>query len=111
MDKNLAKTALEKLEVDAIGLDGNDLRYLNFIAEFYNGGPVGVETICAGLSEQRDTIEETIEPYLLQQGLIQRTARGRMMTKIAFDHLLITPSIDFFSEKSKFENEENQENS
>lgn len=87
IDHLSAASALEKLEVDPLGLDSSDHRYLKFIANNYSGGPVGVETICAGLSEQRDTIEETIEPYLIQQGLIQRTPRGRMLTKFAFDHL------------------------
>lgn len=85
-----AKTAdkgLTRLEVDILGLDSADRRYLSYIAEHYNGGPVGVETIAAGLSEQRDTIEETIEPYLLQLGFIQRTPRGRMLSPKCFEHL------------------------
>lgn len=87
IDKEIASYALEKLEVDSIGLDSNDHRYLSFIATHYQGGPVGVETICAGMSEQRDTIEETIEPYLIQKGFIHRTPRGRVMTKFAFEHM------------------------
>jgi holliday junction DNA helicase RuvB len=83
---NLAKTALYELEIDNLGLDSNDHRYLLYILDHYNGGPVGVETICAGLSEQRDTIEETIEPYMLQIGFIQRTPRGRMLTQVAYKH-------------------------
>jgi Holliday junction DNA helicase RuvB len=82
-----AEDALNRLDVDKLGLDSNDHRYLRYIAENYSGGPVGIETICAGLSEQRDSIEETIEPYLLQQGFIQRTPRGRVLTKQAFNHL------------------------
>lgn len=87
IDKNLADNALNRLEVDSFGLDSADRRYLKFIAEKYSGGPVGVETICAGLSEQRDSIEETIEPYLLQLGFIMRTPRGRILTPHAFAHL------------------------
>ncbi len=83
----MADTTLQRLEVDSLGLDASDRRYLNFIAEHYNGGPVGVETIAAALSEARDTIEETIEPFLLQLGFIQRTPRGRMLTATAYKHL------------------------
>ncbi|MEM6826286.1 MAG: Holliday junction branch migration DNA helicase RuvB [Pseudomonadota bacterium] len=83
----LADGALNRLGVDAIGLDGADRRYLALIAESYGGGPVGVETIAAALSEARDAIEEVIEPYLLQQGLIQRTPRGRMLAARAWAHL------------------------
>ncbi|KRA98095.1 ATP-dependent DNA helicase RuvB [Devosia sp. Root685] len=83
----LADKALLRLDVDARGLDQLDRRYLNTIADFYNGGPVGIETIAAALSEPRDAIEEIVEPYLLQQGFIQRTPRGRMLTAIAFQHL------------------------
>ena len=87
IDKKIADSSLNRLEVDKLGLDGADRRYLSFIAEKYLGGPVGVETICAGLSEQRDSIEETIEPYLLQMGFIARTPRGRVLTESAFAHL------------------------
>ena len=83
----LADGALTRLGVDGIGLDGADRRYLTLIAENYAGGPVGVETIAAALSEARDAIEEVIEPYLLQQGLIQRTPRGRMLAAKAWAHL------------------------
>lgn len=89
IDLKLADNALDKLEVDKLGLDSNDKRYLLFIAENYAGGPVGIETIAAGLAEQKDSIEETIEPYLIQQGFINRTPRGRMLTKQAYDHLNI----------------------
>ncbi len=82
-----ADDALNRLEVDRLGLDSNDHRYLRFIAENYFGGPVGVETIAAALSEQRDAIEETIEPYLMQIGFMQRTPRGRILTSAAFNHL------------------------
>ncbi|MEM7616860.1 MAG: Holliday junction branch migration DNA helicase RuvB [Pseudomonadota bacterium] len=87
IDKNIADKALQMLEIDNIGLDNSDIRYLKFIAENYGGGPVGVDTIAAGLSEQKDSIEDTIEPYLLQLGFIQRTPRGRMLTDNAFSHL------------------------
>ena len=87
IDAAVADLALNRLEVDQAGLDGNDYRYLKFIADHYSGGPVGVETIAAALAEQRDAIEETIEPYLIQAGLLQRTARGRMITAAAFEHL------------------------
>lgn len=85
--KELAKSSLDKLDVDPLGLDAQDIRYLRTIAEFYNGGPVGVETLAAALAEQRDTLEEAIEPYLIQQGFIQRTPRGRSLTNIAYQHL------------------------
>jgi Holliday junction DNA helicase RuvB len=91
IDAPLADKSLLRLDVDALGLDGSDRRYMTYIAEHYNGGPVGVETIAAGLSEQRDSIEETIEPYLLQIGFIQRTPRGRMLTAGAFRHLGMSP--------------------
>lgn len=87
IDQSLASNALQQLDVDGLGLDTSDRRYLRYIAEHYAGGPVGIETIAAGLSEQRDAIEETIEPYLLQIGFIQRTPRGRMLTKTAWAHL------------------------
>lgn len=80
--------ALNRLEIDKIGLDNNDYRYLRFIFEIYNGGPVGVDTIAAALSEQRDSIEETIEPYLIQIGFIQRTQRGRLITETARQYII-----------------------
>lgn len=85
--RSLADSSLKHLEVDGLGLDSADRRYMHFIAEHYAGGPVGVETIAAGLSEQRDSVEETVEPYLLQIGFLQRTPRGRMLTPQAFMHL------------------------
>ncbi|MBC8051363.1 MAG: Holliday junction branch migration DNA helicase RuvB, partial [Chitinophagales bacterium] len=76
----------------SLGLDGMDHRYLNVIALNYGGGPVGIETIAAALSESKDAIEETVEPYLLQQGFIGRTPRGRVLTLKAFKHLgLVAP--------------------
>ncbi len=83
----VADHALTRLGVDHLGLDGADRRYLSLIAENYAGGPVGVETMSAALSESRDALEEVIEPFLLQQGLIQRTPRGRMLAAKAWSHL------------------------
>ncbi len=85
--KALADNALTRLGVDNLGLDGADRRYLRLIAENYAGGPVGIETIAAALSESRDALEEVIEPFLLQQGLIQRTPRGRMLAQKGWTHL------------------------
>ncbi|ERS17152.1 Holliday junction DNA helicase RuvB C-terminal domain-containing protein, partial [Brucella abortus] len=76
-----------RLEVDNRGLDQLDRRYLNIIARNFGGGPVGIETIAAGLSEPRDAIEDIIEPYLIQQGFLQRTPRGRVLTAVAWQHL------------------------
>ena len=87
IDAKAADRALVELEVDGGGLDAMDRRYLKVIALNYGGGPVGVETIAAALSEPRDAIEEIIEPYLVQQGFLQRTPRGRMLTVHAFKHL------------------------
>jgi Holliday junction DNA helicase RuvB len=83
----IADRALTRLGVDHLGLDSADRRYLGLMAENYAGGPVGVETLSAALSESRDSLEEVIEPYLLQQGLIQRTPRGRMLAGKAWAHL------------------------
>ena len=91
VDKFIADAALIRLEVDNLGLDSQDRRYLNCIAGNYGGGPVGVDTLAAALSEERDTIEDVIEPYWLQQGLIQRTPRGRMLGIKGFKHLGLTP--------------------
>lgn len=96
VSKTIAVSSLDKLEVDPLGLDAQDIKYLKTIAEFYKGGPVGVETLAAALSEQRDTIEETIEPYLLQKGFIQRTPRGRILTSNAYAHL----GLSFLAEKT-----------
>lgn len=92
LTRKLADNALTRLGVDHLGLDGADRRYMMLMAEHYGGGPVGVETLSAALSESRDALEEVIEPYLLQQGLIQRTPRGRMLGHRAWRHLgLETP--------------------
>jgi Holliday junction DNA helicase RuvB len=87
ISKELADNSLTRLGVDYLGLDGADRRYLRMLAENYAGGPVGVETIAAALSESRDAIEEVVEPFLLQQGLVQRTPRGRMLGQKAWTHL------------------------
>ncbi len=87
VDAALADQALQRLDVDASGLDGMDRRYITVIIENYGGGPVGIDTLAAILSEQRDVIEDVIEPYLLQQGFVQRTPRGRLLTHKAYKHL------------------------
>lgn len=87
LDIQIANEALDRLDVDAAGLDQMDRRYLSVIIDHYDGGPVGIETLAAALSEPRDTLEDVYEPYLLQQGLVARTARGRVATRHAFAHL------------------------
>jgi Holliday junction DNA helicase RuvB len=89
--RELADDSLTRLEVDALGLDAMDRRYLHMIADIYKGGPVGVETLAAGLSEPRDTIEEVIEPFLIQLGLVARTARGRCLNDRGWQHLGLAP--------------------
>ncbi|MPT47178.1 MAG: Holliday junction branch migration DNA helicase RuvB [Sphingobium sp.] len=91
VDASMADSALNRLEVDRLGLDAMDRRYLMMIADIYKGGPVGVETLAAGLSEPRDTIEEVIEPYLIQLGLVARTARGRCLNAGGWKHLGLNP--------------------
>jgi Holliday junction DNA helicase RuvB len=91
IDAKAADAALKRLDVDERGLDAMDRRYLACIADNYGGGPVGVETLAAALSEQRDTIEEVIEPYLIQQGFLMRTPRGRALALEAYRHLGLTP--------------------
>ena len=91
VDAKTADAALNRLEVDTLGLDMMDRRYLTMIADIYKGGPVGVETLAAGLSEPRDTIEEVIEPYLIQLGLVARTARGRQLNARGWKHLGLNP--------------------
>jgi holliday junction DNA helicase RuvB len=87
IDAKIADAALTRLEVDSRGLDAFDKRYLQLIAESFAGGPVGVETIAAALGEARDAVEEIVEPFLMQQGFVQRTPRGRLLTAQAFVHL------------------------
>ena len=91
LTRAIADRALTRLGVDHLGLDAADRRYMTLMAEHYGGGPVGIETLSAALSESRDSIEEVIEPYLLQQGLIQRTPRGRMLAAKAWRHIGIDP--------------------
>ncbi len=91
VDRAEADAALTRLEVDRIGLDAMDRRYLRRIAEHHNGGPVGVETLAAALNEARDTIEDVIEPYLIQEGLVLRTSRGRMLGEPGWRHLGLVP--------------------
>jgi Holliday junction DNA helicase RuvB len=87
LDVARAKDALDRLEVDPAGLDEMDRRYLSILIDQYKGGPVGIETLSAALSEPRDTLEDVYEPFLLQQGFVARTARGRMATERAYEHL------------------------
>jgi len=91
IDAAIADKALQRLEVDTLGFDQLDRRYLTTIAEGFGGGPVGVETIAAALAEPRDAIEEIVEPFLIQQGFVQRTPRGRLLTPNAFRHLGLSP--------------------
>jgi Holliday junction DNA helicase RuvB len=106
VNRKVADAALSRLEVDDLGLDSLDRRYLGMIARNFGGGPVGIETIAAGLSEPRDAIEDIIEPYLIQQGFIQRTPRGRVLTGNAWKHLgletpqeIIRQQINLFQEE------------
>ncbi len=89
--REMADAALRRLDVDPIGLDAMDRRYLRRMAEHHGGGPVGVETLAAALAEARDTLEDVIEPYLIQEGLILRTSRGRMLGERGWRHLGLTP--------------------
>src|SRR5262249_31995506 len=91
VDAAEADKALQRLEGGSLGFDQLDRRYLRLIAESFGGGPVGVETIAAALSEPRDAIEEIVEPFLIQQGFVQRTPRGRLLTAQAFRHLGLAP--------------------
>ncbi len=91
VNAKVADAALNRLEVDGLGLDAMDRRYLHMIAGIYRGGPVGVETLAAGLSEPRDTIEDVIEPFLIQLGLVARTARGRCLNPGGWKHLGLNP--------------------
>ncbi len=91
VDAKAADEALTRLEVDKRGLDAFDRRYMKIIVENYNGGPVGVETLSAALGEPRDALEEIVEPFLLQEGFVQRTPRGRMAAALAYTHLGLSP--------------------
>ena len=104
VDRRIADAALTRLEVDRLGLDAMDRRYLRRIAEHHAGGPVGVETLAAALAEARDTLEDVVEPYLIQEGLILRTSRGRMLGDPGWRHLGMRvptgnkPQLDLLSE-------------
>ena len=104
VDARVADEALTRLEVDSLGLDAMDRRYLTMIAETYGGGPVGIETLAAGLAEPRDTLEDVVEPFLIQLGLVARTARGRCLNAGGWTHLGLEapkgPSPDLFAGKS-----------
>lgn len=113
IDKKIAANSLNRLEIDEIGLDSSDHRYLNFIAKNYRGGPVGIDTISSAISEDRDTVEDTIEPYLIQKGFVEKTPRGRILTAIALKHLGISVfssdlsrANDLFSSKKSDEQNE-----
>lgn len=104
----VADKALLRLDVDSRGLDMLDKRYLDIIAEHYGGGPVGIETIAAAMSEPRDAIEDIVEPYLLQQGFIQRTPRGRMLTATAFKHMGLAVPQGFVGNQAQLFEGENE---
>ncbi len=94
VDRDAADAALNRLEVDALGLDAMDRRYLRCIAQTYEGGPVGIETLSAALAEQRDTLEDVVEPFLIQCGLVLRTPRGRVLAERGWRHLDLEPGAD-----------------
>ena len=89
IDLDITRQALEKMKVDSLGLDDVDIRYLRGIIERFKGGPVGVESIASAIGEEAITLEDVYEPYLLQIGFINRTARGRVVTEKAYRHLSI----------------------
>jgi Holliday junction DNA helicase RuvB len=106
VDAKIADAALNRLEVDSLGLDQLDRRYLNQIARNFGGGPVGIETLAAALSEPRDGIEDIIEPFLIQQGFIQRTPRGRVLTARAWKHLGLEAPADLAAVQGRLFEEE-----
>jgi holliday junction DNA helicase RuvB len=106
VSRKVADEALLRLEVDTLGLDQLDRRYLTMIADNFGGGPVGIETIAAGLSEPRDAIEDIIEPFLIQQGFIQRTPRGRVLTSNAWKHLGLEAPTDLAQQQINLFQEE-----
>jgi Holliday junction DNA helicase RuvB len=87
IDSNIANFALTKLEIDQLGLDNTDRRMLETIIKFYDGGPVGLETLAATVGEEAVTLEDVYEPYLMQIGYLSRTPRGRCVTRLAYEHL------------------------
>jgi holliday junction DNA helicase RuvB len=91
IDRDVADAALSRLDVDHLGLDAMDIRYLRRLADHHNGGPVGVETLAASLAEARDTLEDVVEPYLIQEGFLVRTSRGRMLGDPGWRHLGLKP--------------------
>ncbi len=91
VDAQVAEAALEMLEVDSVGLDRSDRALLTLIATRFSGGPVGLSTVAVAIGEETDTIEDVLEPYLLQMGMLKRTPRGRVLTPAAFEHLGLTP--------------------
>jgi len=91
VDRAIADASLTRLEVDRLGLDAMDRRYLRRIAEHHAGGPVGVETLAAALAEARDTLEDVVEPFLIQEGLVLRTSRGRMLGEPGWRHMNLAP--------------------
>jgi Holliday junction DNA helicase RuvB len=104
IDDAIVTKACERLDIDAAGFDEMDRRLLRIIIEDYDGGPVGVETLAAALGEPRDTIEDVYEPYLLQQGYLGRTPRGRVATRRAYEHLGIpAPGAPKISQKELFD--------
>jgi Holliday junction DNA helicase RuvB len=105
--RKVADKALTLLDVDSIGLDQMDRRYLDMVAQNFGGGPVGIETLAAALSEPRDAIEDIIEPYLLQQGFLNRTPRGRMLTPLAFRHLGLAVPAPSATQAGLFSDEDN----
>lgn len=87
ISQKIADSSLKRLEIDSAGLDASDYRYLLFIANNYRGGPVGIDTISSAISEEKDSVEDTIEPFLIQKGFVEKTPRGRVLTKLAIKHL------------------------
>ena len=87
VDEEIARYALGRMQVDALGLDTMDRRYLETLIDFYGGGPAGVETLSVALAEEKGTLEDVYEPYLIQEGFLQRTPRGRVATPKAYVHL------------------------
>lgn len=105
--KSTISNALLQLEIDDQGFDSLDRRYLHMIAEHYQGGPVGIDTLAAILSEQRDVLEEVVEPYLIQKGFLQRTSRGRVLTRTAFSFLGVEPPVSFQSQLTLLTEDQN----